>query len=153
MFRRRLPFAVAVALAAGLAASVAVAFPEPSRTPVSWELKFESAAPKRIVVEAPGGPKAYWYVTYTVTNNTDADRQFLPSFEWVTNEGTVVTSDKGVPPSVFEAVKAKAGNKLLETASKSAAPSARAKTRLKTASRSGKSPTPASAISPFSSAA
>ena len=102
-----------------LAAGFAVAFPEPSRTPVSWELKFESAPPRRIVVDVPGnGPKAYWYVTYTVTNNTDADQQFLPEFEWVTNDGKVVRSDKGVPPAAFEAIKAKAANKLLENSVK-----------------------------------
>ena len=112
MSRRRLPIVLAVAFAARFA----VAFPEPSRTPVSWELKFEPATPKRIVVQVPGesAPKAYWYVTYTVTNNTDADQNFLPSFEWVTKEGKIVRSDKGVPNAVFEKIKATTRNKLLE---------------------------------------
>jgi len=46
-------------------------YPKPSPYPISWELNFEHSKPKRIVVDVPGqsAPKAYWYMTYTVTNN------------------------------------------------------------------------------------
>ena len=117
MNRRRSSWVVlGVAVAAAMAAGRAGAFPEPSKSPVSWELKYEPAVPKRIVVEVPGQPsaKAYWYVTYTVTNNSDQDVTFLPTFEWVTNEGKVIRADKGVSHAVFDRIKAAIGNKLLE---------------------------------------
>lgn len=118
MNRRRLSFVSAsVALvAAGLAATLAVAFPEPSVSPIAWELKFEPTMPRRVVVEVPGQPtaKAYWYITYTVTNNSDSDVMFLPTFEWVTGDGRVLRSDRSLSPAVFEKIKAQSGNKLLE---------------------------------------
>ncbi|MGC4032525.1 MAG: hypothetical protein QM754_12495 [Tepidisphaeraceae bacterium] len=120
MNRRRLSsLAVLGSLVAGsLVASVTSAFPEPSKTPVSWELKFQHAAPRRIVVNVPGSnvPKAYWFVTYTVTNNNDENVNFLPTFEWVTKEGKVIRSDKNIPSVVFDKIKAQTGNKLLEDA-------------------------------------
>ncbi|MDB5327095.1 MAG: hypothetical protein JWM57_2664 [Phycisphaerales bacterium] len=126
MNRRRLlsklaASSVAVALiGAGLASSFSLAYPEPSVSPISWELKFVPAAPKRIVVEVPGQPtaKAYWYVTYSVTNNSGQDVNFLPTFEWVTNEGKVVRSDKNISNVVFDKVKAAAGLKFLENSVK-----------------------------------
>src|SRR5207244_10368152 len=58
-------------------------YPKPSPYPKSWELKFEHGTPKRIVVQAPPStvPKAYWYMTYTVTNDTDQHQLFLLAFE------------------------------------------------------------------------
>lgn len=93
------------------------AYPEPSPYPVSWELKFEYDTPRRIVVEVPGSPipKAYWYMTYTVTNQTDQDREFFPLFTLVTKDGKAIRSDKGVPKAVFDQIKNRTGNKLLES--------------------------------------
>ena len=107
-------------LATGLASSFSFGFPEPSVSPIAWELKFTPAAPKRIVVEVPGQPtaKAYWYVTYSVTNNSGQDISFLPTFEWVTNEGKVVRSDKNIPNAVFDKIKAASGLKFLENSVK-----------------------------------
>lgn len=82
-------------------------FPEPSPYPIAWELKFQHDKPKRVVVKVPGqGSRAFWYMTYTVTNNTDEDRMFLPVFEMVTKDGKIHRSEKGVPPQVvFDQVK------------------------------------------------
>lgn len=98
-------------------ATVTRAYPEPSRVPLSWELKFKYAEPKRIVVEVPGeaNPKAYWYVTYTVTNNTNEERQFMPAFHLLTKSGKLIRSDKGVPKIAFDKIKQAAGNKLLQS--------------------------------------
>jgi len=84
-------------------------YPQPSPFPVSWELTFEHSKPKRIVVQPPGesNPSAYWYITYHVTNNTDRDKVlFYPSFDLMLENGDVVSSDRGVPPAVFDAIKA-----------------------------------------------
>jgi hypothetical protein len=81
-------------------------FPEPSPYPISWELKFQHDKPKRIVVNIPGqGRRAFWYMTYTVTNNTEADRMFLPVFEMVTRDGKIHRSNKADPPAVFDEIK------------------------------------------------
>ena len=82
-------------------------YPEPSPYPISWELGFQHDTPKRVVVKVPGkGNRAYWYMTYTVSNKTDEDRMFLPVFEMVTKDGTVHRSNnKDVPPHVFDEIK------------------------------------------------
>jgi hypothetical protein len=91
-------------------------YPKPSPYPVSWELNFEHSKPKRIVVDVPGSstPKAYWYMTYTITNKTDKEQTFLPIFQLVTKEGQVLRSDKNIPSKVFEAVKDREHIKYLE---------------------------------------
>ena len=96
----------------------AMAYPKPSLYPISWELKFAHAAPKRIVVITPGtaNPVAYWYMTYTVTNLTDKEQQFLPVFEMMTDSGKVIRSDdqKAIPSAVFDAIKKREKNRALE---------------------------------------
>lgn len=96
------------------------AFPEPSPYPKTWELKFEHSTPKRIVVNLPttNVPQAYWYMTYTVTNNTDQEQLFLPVFELVTREGKIVRNDKNIPQVVFDRIKGIEGIKFLENAIK-----------------------------------
>lgn len=81
-------------------------YPKPSPYPVAWEFDFQHSDPKRIVVDAPGqnAPQAYWYVTYTVTNNTDKERPFLPVFEMLANDGRLIRSDFAIPPQVFSAI-------------------------------------------------
>ena len=91
-------------------------YPKPSPYLVSWQLKFEHDVPHRVVVEVPGqsAPVAYWYMTYTVTNNTDQERTFLPMFEMVTNEGKVIRSDHDISELVFNQIKKREKKPLLE---------------------------------------
>jgi hypothetical protein len=108
---------VAVVAAGSLVAvRPAQAFPKPSVFPISWQLKFDHSAPKRIVVRSPGeaNPQAYWYMTFTVKNLTDEEQRFLPVFELVTNDGKVIRSDKSIPPTVFEEIKKREHDKMLE---------------------------------------
>ncbi|HEX3359150.1 MAG TPA: hypothetical protein VHS31_19380 [Tepidisphaeraceae bacterium] len=97
----------AALLTLGLLRATFAAAPQPSPYPISWEFKFQHDLPKRIVVDIPGKdtPVAYWYLTYTVTNNTDEERAFLPLFEMVTKEGNVIHSDKAIPKKVFDTIK------------------------------------------------
>lgn len=111
--------AAGLALAAAPALGLASDFPEPSPYPISWELRFEHGKPTRIVVPIPEvGPRAFWYLTYTVTNEGDEDQTFLPLFEMVTRDGRILPSDKNVPVQVFEAVKRREGNRFLQPKSK-----------------------------------
>lgn len=108
----------------GTAARDAGAYPKPQKVPTEWELKFRFDEPRRVVVEVPGEsvPRAYWYMTYTVTNPTDQQRQFLPTFELVTRTGKVIRSDQNLPNAVWEKVKKDSGVKLLEHPIKIAGP-------------------------------
>lgn len=84
----------------------AATFPTPSIYPVSWQLDFTHSQPKRIVVNVPGhGPLPYYYMTYTVTNNTGQEQTFFPIFTMVSREGKTVQSDNQIPPGVFEEIK------------------------------------------------
>ncbi|MEM6560873.1 MAG: hypothetical protein AAF656_04670 [Planctomycetota bacterium] len=120
--RQILPKAVLAAATATLATAVllpaepATAFPQPSNYPISWQLDFTHEDPRRIVVEVPGEaePTAYWYMTYRVTNNTDQERLFLPVFEMMTSAGNVIRSDRGISPAVFDAIKARTGDRFLK---------------------------------------
>ncbi len=117
MMMKRFAFPVACFATIVVAARLASAYPEPSKYPVSWELKLQYNHPRRIVVEIPGSPvpKAFWYFTYTVTNKTDTEQDFLPMFTLVTKDGKAIRSDKGVSKAVFNKIKSRTGNKLLET--------------------------------------
>lgn len=128
--KTRSPLVRATALAAILSVVAAVAVvlipaspapaadrPEPSPFPLpdAWYLDFKHGAPKRIVVDVPGqkAPTAYWYLTYTVTNNTGKDQEFLPEFEMVTQDGKVHRSDHPILLPVFDAIKKAENNPLL----------------------------------------
>ena len=109
--------ACSAAIVLGFVAAFAVAeVPKPSLFPVSWELKFEHAAPKRVVVSVPSAtqPQAYWYMTFAATNNTGKERMFLPVFEMLTQDGKVIRSDNLIPQSVVDVIRKHEGNKFIE---------------------------------------
>lgn len=108
---RRAGFWASILACAAVVAS-ATGFPQPSPYPISWELKFETRTPKRTVVNG----KAYWYITYTVTNQTGQERIFLPKFEVLTPNGVVTRTDRLIPLAVFEAVRKLEGRQFLEQA-------------------------------------
>ncbi len=111
------PVAVELGNAALADPAAAKPYPIPAIYSGVWSLKFEHALPKRIVVEIPGQklPKAYWYMTYTVTNKTDREQAWLPTFEFLTEEGKVIQSDgKSIPGKVFDTIKAQEKNQFLE---------------------------------------
>lgn len=68
----------------------ALATPEPSTIPVAWELGLEPSQMLRI--QADG--RTYWYMLYTVTNNTGQDIDFLPEIVRVSEIETEVPADK-----------------------------------------------------------
>lgn len=108
--------AVALIAAAVLVASLAIPAPAPAKVPepniypIAWELDFKHGMPKRIVV----GNAPYWYITYTVTNNTGQEQEWRPVFSVLDNDGKVTESDHGIGPEVFDKIKAIEGNRLLQ---------------------------------------
>jgi hypothetical protein len=92
-------------------------FPRPSVYPKSWELKFEHGTPQRIVVDLGDGqsPRAFWYLTYTVTNTGNVELPFFPVLELMSKDGQIARSDDKVPPQVFNRIKAREKNNFLES--------------------------------------
>ena len=106
-------FAASFIVAAFVAVpSLRAEFPKPSPYPKSWELEFEHGKPKRVVVDG----RAYWYMPYQVTNNTQQEQPFLPAFELVTEDGRIVRNDLRIPKVAFDKIKSLEGNKYIEPA-------------------------------------
>src|SRR5688500_19520488 len=99
--------AVALLIVALAPATSRAEFPKPSPYPKTWELNFEHGKPKRIEVQdaKSNAPRAYWYMMYQVTNNTDNEQPFLPAFELVTEDGRVIRNDIKIPRVVFDEIK------------------------------------------------
>ncbi len=94
-------------------AGQASAYPQPNTFPLSWELKFDHAAPKRLVITPKGSdaPEAYWYMTFTVTNPTKDEIQFLPVFELLMDDGRIIRSDGAkVQPVILQAIRLREKN-------------------------------------------
>lgn len=119
MIRHLLLALVAVVL---LSADYAGAFPKPSPYPVAWQLTFTSIKPQRIVITPPGAttPQAYWYIPYSVINNSRDEQEFLPVFEMMTQDGKVIRSDKDIPDSVLAEIRVREKNPDLLSALKAA---------------------------------
>lgn len=83
-----------------------MAAPETSIVSQSWQLDFEFHDPQRIEVQVPGSgcPTTFWYLLYAVTNATDSEVEFYPSFRLVTDTLEVVAAGDGVLPQVYDAI-------------------------------------------------
>lgn len=104
--------AVVTALTSGLAHSA----PEPSIVPVAWQFDVDYQSPMSIQLRLPGETQVqtYWYVLYTVTNNTGEDRYFVPNLTLYADTGQIIRAGRGVSPAVFDAIKRRHNNPLLK---------------------------------------
>lgn len=96
----------------------AAKYPEPSLYPIAWQLDFKHGTPKRIVV----GTTPYWYMTYTVSNNSGEEQVWRPDFQMLTNNGKVIKSDRDISAEVFDRIKSAEGNRFLQASWKVAGP-------------------------------
>lgn len=89
--------------------------PEPALASSAWNLKFRFEDPQRLSVVEPGqtSPAVYWYMLYTVENVNDAEVNFYPEFQLVTDTMQVVGSGVGVSPEAFRAVQRRANDPAL----------------------------------------
>jgi hypothetical protein len=83
----------------------AQAAPQPSIVPVSWELTFRHGPVERLIMPIDGKNQTFWYMRYTVINNTGKDILFTPDFELSTDTGQVQQAFKDVPNAVFDKIK------------------------------------------------
>ncbi len=106
-------------LLSAMAAPLRGDYPKPSPYPISWELDFDHAKPKRVVMQAPGDakPTAYWYVLYHVVNNTTRDKVlFYPTFQLMMDNGDLFASDNNIVPAVYDRIKNIERKKFLQNA-------------------------------------
>ncbi|MEM6334255.1 MAG: hypothetical protein AAF823_13035 [Planctomycetota bacterium] len=119
-------------IAAGLAAALAIltlgpaaaqvgepengTFASPRTISASWNLDFRPQLPRPIAVpDLAGVVRWYWYVPYTVTNNSGSEQLYVPETTIFTDSGSVIPANNNVPPPVFAAIKTQLGNDLLES--------------------------------------
>ncbi|HUU85825.1 MAG TPA: hypothetical protein VM243_20195 [Phycisphaerae bacterium] len=97
-----------VGLVVGAAGSDAGA-PKTTLAPKSWQLDFDFHDPARITVTLPGEsePTTFWYLLYTVTNQTGREIEFYPAFHLVTDTLAVVEGGDRIHPQVYDAVAAR----------------------------------------------
>ncbi len=89
--------------------------PEPSILPVSWELNFRHGPIERMIMPVDGKNKTFWYIRYTVSNNSGRDVLFTPDFQLVTDTGSVSDAFKNVPNEVFGKIRDLYRNPLLQS--------------------------------------
>jgi hypothetical protein len=93
----------------GLLSALTPAFaaPKPSLVARDWELAFEFRDPARISVVLPGDkqPTVFWYMLYTVTNETGREVLFYPQWDLVTDTLRVIHGGDNVSPTVFDAIR------------------------------------------------
>jgi hypothetical protein len=92
-------FLLIVACAIGVVSQRAVGTPEPSAVPVAWELSLKPSTPTTIQVDTGKGQAVYWYMIYTVTNNSGQDVEFNPEITRVSEIETDGTDHRGADQS------------------------------------------------------
>jgi hypothetical protein len=86
--------------AVGLSALVGLA-PEPDPIPLRWQLSVEPGPLRVMTVDVPStGPRSYYFFTYKVTNTSNTDLLFAPSFDLGGDTGELRRSGRDVPPEV-----------------------------------------------------
>ena len=77
--------------------------PEPDPIPKKWELEVVPGPLRIATIKTDGkNVQRYFYLTYKVTNRTNSDVLFAPSFDLATDDGGVVRSGRDVPADVTQ---------------------------------------------------
>ena len=88
------------------ASTASADYPTPTLAPQAWEFDFDWRQPKRVVLKEPDGElRAYWYLPYTVTNDTEQERYFLPEIVMLTKDGELLPANDNIPMGAFYAIK------------------------------------------------
>jgi len=92
--------------------------PEAPEGTTEWELSIDLQPLQSIQLTLPGdkAPQTYWFLRYTVTNETGADQSFTPEFALYTDMGEVITAGRSVSPAVFKKIKESYNDPLLKDA-------------------------------------
>lgn len=89
--------------------------PEPDPVPRRWQLDFAPGDLRIVTIDTPGlGARAYFYLTYRVTNNSGADQLFAPAFDLMTEDGKIARSGRDIPGEVTRQILAGLDNPLIQ---------------------------------------
>jgi len=86
------------------------AAPEPALVPPpgAWQLDFElHGTPRQISIKLPGDakPRRFWYLLYSITNDTGRDIEFYPQFDLFTDTFKLYYAGVKVRRPVFKAIR------------------------------------------------
>lgn len=110
---------VAVLMAGGMMVRAASKkpYPVPNMLRHGWQLKFVWHKPKQIFAATGHGVnrrlRKYWIMRYTVTNNTNRDIFFIPTFALVTDTGKVLKPAVGLSPRILKKIRNVTGDKFI----------------------------------------
>lgn len=110
--------AIVVGVAGGAATVVHAAerHPEPRTVPGSWQLDFTWEKPRAIVLEdGDGAYRWYWYMPYTVVNNSGRTVLFIPEITIATDTGQTIDAGANIPAGLFPLIEQELGNPFLES--------------------------------------
>ncbi len=111
MFNR---FTMTMSVAA-LGVSLVALAPEPDPIPRRWQLAVEVGPLRTASYDVKDvGTRSYYFLTYKVTNTTDQDLLFTPSFELGTDEGELARSGRDVPSAVTADIVSRLQNQFLQ---------------------------------------
>ena len=89
--------------------------PEPDPVPRRWQLDFAPGALRMTTMNVEGvGQRAYFYMTYKVSNSTGGDLLLAPALELATEEGEVIRSGRDVPAVVTRRILDELSNPFLQ---------------------------------------
>lgn len=114
---RRGRFGVAALMAVLLGVlGVNLAFaPEPDPIPRRWQLAIEPGPMRVASMELPDvGTRAYFYMTYKVTNTSDTDLLFTPTFDMLTDDGLLLRAGRDVPQEVTKEILRRVDNPFVQ---------------------------------------
>ena len=74
------------------------AYPKATNRAQRWQLRLDTGD-LRFYRDRESG-EGYWILIYEVTNETSTDRQWIPSFELVTDRGEIIPDSDNVPRAV-----------------------------------------------------
>jgi hypothetical protein len=89
---------------------------KPSLTSDAWQLAFEYEKPQPIAItDADGNTHWFWYLPYSVTNQTDQRQLFVPQVTVASDTGRIVEANQDVPAKVYEKIFDRLENPLLKS--------------------------------------
>ena len=106
----------ALILVASLTWTTVWGYPRPGASARGWQLDFKYGPMRQIRLVLPGKSRAetFWYLTYTVTNNTGRDVDFYPRSYIFTDTGQLIEAVQGVDALTYPVIAKLLGRELLE---------------------------------------